>query len=151
MDVGELITRSLPVISVITGAVITYLFTAHRGERERIDKLFNQAIAAVAMLQAARHYVSGVERIQGLRLNPAQREEFEIELRKEGVRRFDKRATECREALASVYPYCPAVWTYVERYEISEDEAHAVIVLLQTCQKASRPPLIRKPTRTPKS
>lgn len=120
----------LPLVNLAAGAFVTYLFAIRRSRREEIDRLFGEAMASVVGLQASRHIGSGIpqELLQG---TTKQHEDLKLEIASESIKAFIQAARETRLKLAAVYPYCPEVRPYCERFEIPEYEVDELLDMLR--------------------
>jgi hypothetical protein len=122
---------SSPLLGVIVGATLAYLMGIRTRRRERIDELFDTAIAKVAIMQASRIHPT---KLGILDFPSDELKRLEDDFRVEGYRHFVRMAGECREALAAVHPYCPNLRPYWEKFEVAEDEVDEVIRILQECR-----------------
>lgn len=118
-----------PLVNLAAGAFLTYLFAIRRFRREEIDRLFNEAMAAVVELQASRHIGSGIpaELLQG---TAEQHAELRVEIARDAIKAFVASARETRLKLAAVYPYCPQVRPYFEKFEVPGNEVDPLLDIL---------------------
>jgi hypothetical protein len=70
---------------------VTSLRTCH----QQVDKLFDEALTNLSLVQAARHLATGVPAAMHGG-TPDQQRDFEIRLRERGIERFDERMMNAR-------------------------------------------------------
>jgi hypothetical protein len=130
LPMAVLVGGLLAMAGVIMGAFLDHWLGFRRdirqGRRNRIDS----AITAVAQLQAARHTATATSTEKIPFLTDEESGILGSEFRLDGTRTFVRAANECRAALAAVADLCPAVSTYIDRFEVAEDDAPEVIKLL---------------------
>lgn len=119
-----------PLVNLAAGAILTYLFAVRRSRREQIDRLFGEAMAGVVELQASRHIGSGIppDLLQG---TSDQHEQLRLEVTAQAIKSFIEAARETRAQLAAVYPYCPEVRPYFEKFEVSPHEVDELLRILR--------------------
>ena len=124
---------------VSLGGYLVHIFTRRRAAEGRYD----DAITAVARLQAERH--AGNVSVKGEYVKASGDEllKIERELSVDGVKRFIEARADARAALAALYPYSPDLRRYWDKTEISETELDELTDLLM--KRRRRPTMIHAP------
>jgi hypothetical protein len=139
-------------------AVLTPAVTSLRARRQEIDRLFDEAINALLLVQAARHISTGIDR----RYHPGADEQFHdflVRMSENSIEYFITETRRARGALVAVSMYVPEARGWVlsgwELTEEREDEQRHVIdarrhdalrserLLRQSSRRVSCPPQAR--------
>jgi len=113
------------VVGLVTGCItliVAWLnpsVTSLRARRQAVDAAFDKAVAALLMVQAARHYAGGVD-AETHRGTPVQLEAFNLRQREAGIDRYLTRTDEAKLALVAVSLYFPEVEDWLAELEFPE-------------------------------
>ena len=102
----SVLNATLPLVSVLLGAGITYWLSVRQRRRSAVEDLFTQAIAAVAAADASPNYVSYVAYSQTT-MTSEEHNAFVKELGREAALNHVRKMADARQALAQVIPYRP--------------------------------------------
>jgi hypothetical protein len=122
------ITAVVPLLSVLLGAFLTYWINVRIRRSNRIEDLFDEAIAATAVADASQNYLAGMGRPDGL----SEQEYWQVvtSLARGGIENHVKRTSEAREAIARVAQYEPLVRPCYQDAVIKGDRPQEIIRLL---------------------
>lgn len=123
-----LVSPVLALFGVVIGASLPRLFEQRREAQARYD----DAITAVAQLQAHRHG-AGVN-VPSHFIKPvdaAAEAKVLQELSTDGLRRFLESAAAARAALAALHPFSPDLKPYWDKFEVSEAELDSLVATLR--------------------
>jgi hypothetical protein len=104
------LNAALPLISVLIGSAITYLLNVRTRRLSKIDDLFHDAMAAVALVVARQKWVNSVSVIEGSQLQ--ERDALWAQLDREGVENYARSIADARAALARASAYAPELREY---------------------------------------
>ncbi len=113
----------IPVLSVLAGAAITYWLNVHSRNRTRIEDIYHDAIAAVAVAAASKDYIGQVGPWTGATND--EYTEFISRLGQDGTERYIKAVADARAAIARASAYEPDLRRFYA--ETSGSEFDAVI------------------------
>lgn len=139
LAVAEVIELLVPAVTTLGGlgvaGYLVHFFTKRRTAEARYD----DAISAVARLQAARH--AGSIKVPGeyVQAEGERLAEIEQQLSVESVQRFMDAAYDARAALAALHAYSPDLRRFWDKLEIPQQEQDEVTNLLMERR--------RKPTK----
>lgn len=106
----------------ITVAVLTPQLAALQRRRDAINSKFDEAVAALARVQGARHIPSAVAR----QYHPGNAEEYrayQIRMSEKSIDRFIEETTKAREALSELILYVPEAHTWITGgWEIAQED-----------------------------
>jgi hypothetical protein len=122
------IAAVVPLLSVLLGAVLTLWINVRVRRSNRIEDLFDEAIAATAVADASQNYLRSIGRPDGL--SDQDYKQIIIDLGRTGIENHVKHASEAREALARVVQYEPGVRSYYQDSVIAGDRPQEIIRLL---------------------
>jgi len=126
---GQLIvTATVPLLSVLIGAALTYWLNVKARQRDNVLDTFNQAITAVAVADASQHYISDVAKPRTF--SEDDHREVLREIAKVAIEGATLHAGEARAALAKVYQYEPGVKRYYEDASAVVDRPSEIIAYL---------------------
>jgi len=125
---STVITATVPVLSVLLGAALTYWLNVRSRRHSSVEALFDAAIATTAVADASQHYLSGIGRPVGMAESDYQAMMSDIV--RTGVENHVKRAAEAREAIARVVQYEPRLRPYYQDSVLSGDRPQEIIRLL---------------------
>jgi hypothetical protein len=131
--VGNLILGAVvPLTSVLVGAALTYWLNVRTRRRTQIEDLFNEAITAVAVADASRHYIPQVAR-------PAHMtDEAYTDLlgwiARTTIENHTQRCAEAREAIARVVQYEPSIRPHYQDATAVTDRPEQILALLVTAR-----------------
>ncbi|HMJ78584.1 MAG TPA: hypothetical protein VK507_21550 [Iamia sp.] len=133
----------VPLLSVGLGAGITYALNVKSRRRTYIDELFDRAISAVSVADAAGDYTTTISR------PPHLSDEDYVDLLKwfvtTGVQNWAIKVTEANEALAAVAPYAPPITARLPYGTDSERYQPATEVIADLREWRSHPVIDVKP------
>lgn len=95
----------VPVLSVLAGAAITYWLNVRARNRTRIEDIFHEAIAAVAIAAANREFIGQVGPWRGARDD--EYDDFTSRMGREGNERYIGAVADARSAIARASAYEP--------------------------------------------
>ncbi|WP_224148394.1 hypothetical protein, partial [Mycobacterium avium] len=96
-----------PVLSVLIGAAITYWLNVRARNRTRIEDIYHDAIAAVAVAAASKEFITQVGPWHGATNDDYDR--FTSRLGQEGNQRYITAVAEARNAIARASAYEPSL------------------------------------------
>lgn len=112
--------------SMAIGALITYAVNVRSRRRSRIEDLFDEAIAAVAVAGASVTYTSSIGRPEYL--SDSDFEELQRWLVLEGIKSWATRLAEANQAVAKVVPFDTSLSDLVPfGLDVSRADSHAII------------------------
>lgn len=100
----------VPLLSVLAGAAITYWLNVRARERTRVEDIYHDAIAAVAVAAASREFITQVGPWVGARTD--EYEAFTSRMGLEGNERYIKAVADARSAIARASAYEPGLHRY---------------------------------------
>lgn len=114
----------IPVLSVLAGAAITYWLNVRSRKRTRVEDIYHDAIAAVAVAAAARNFITQVGPWQGA--TDDEYREFTSQLGRDGNERYVKAVADARGAIARASVFEPQLRRFYTKTNGSEfDDALA--------------------------
>ncbi len=143
LGVFEVLTPVMTGLAGVSlGGYLVHIFTRRRAAEGRYD----DAITAVARLQAERH--AGNVSVPGEYVKASGDEllKIERELSVDDVKRFIEARADARAALAALYPYSPDLRRYWDKTEIPEAELDELTDLLM--KRRRRPTTVHAPPRS---
>lgn len=105
----------LPFTSVLLGAGITYLFSVRTRRRSKIEDVYHDAIAAVAVAHAAHDFIQELAPWRGS--TPEEAREVSSLLAREGNLNYARSVADARAALARASAYDPRLSVYFNSRE----------------------------------
>jgi hypothetical protein len=97
----------VPVLSVLMGAAITYWLNVRARNRTRIEDIYHDAIAAVAVAAASREFIGQVGPWRGA--SNDEYDAFTSRMGQEGNERYIKAVADARSAIARASAYAPGL------------------------------------------
>lgn len=139
LAVAEIIQLFAPVVSALGGVALAGYLVHHFTKRRTAEARYDDAISAVARLQAARH--AGNVKVPGeyVQAEGERLAQIEQQLSVESVQQFLEAAYEARAALAALHAYSPDLQPFWDKLEIPQTELDQVTKLLMVRR--------RKPTK----
>lgn len=101
----------LPFTSVLLGAAITYVFGVRTRRRSKIEEIYHDAIAAVAIAHAAHDFMADFNPWPGA--SPDEAREISSLLAREGNLNYARAVAEARASLARASAYDPTLLRYI--------------------------------------
>lgn len=95
----------VPVLSVLAGAAITYWLNVRARHRTRIEDIYHDAIAAVAIAAASKDFIAQVAPWRGARND--EYDAFTSRIGQEGNERYIRAVADARSAIARASAYEP--------------------------------------------
>lgn len=132
----------IPVLSVLAGAAITYWLNVRARNRTRIEDIYHDAIAAVAVAAASQNFITQVGPWRGATTD--EYDAFTSRMGQEGNERYINAVADARSAIARASAYEPGLQRFYARTSGSEfSDAFADEIIA-----AIRQALARRSTRT---
>lgn len=133
---NEWASAGLPFVSVLLGAGITYWTNVKQRRRTKVEDIFHEAIAAVAVASASREYWSDVL-LPGA--SGQEQEDFNKEVRRVALWDAIKANAQARAAVARASAYDPSLQAFLSG-PIAESmtDAHAEEVMRHLRQGVAR-------------
>ena len=131
--VTTLTSAAIPLVSVLLGGALTYWLNVRARRRSRIEDLFDDAIAAVAVADASKSYLRSVEKPAALSDNEYR--SLLASIARNAVEVHMQRAAEAREAIAKIIQYEPKVRPFYKDAEAITSRADEIIRLLTEARK----------------
>ncbi|MFI1208782.1 hypothetical protein ACH4UV_14370 [Streptomyces sp. NPDC020802] len=103
------LNAALPLVSVLIGSAITYLLNVRTRRRSKIEDLFHDAIAAVAVVVARNNWTNSVKVTSSA---PDEHADLWAQLEREGIENYARAIAEARAALARASAYAPELKEY---------------------------------------
>lgn len=111
----EVVLIVLPFVSVLLGAWITYALNVRQSRRTKVDDVFHDAIAAVAVAHASHDFIAELGPWRGGTQDEAR--EFTSQLGREGNLNYARAVADARAALARASAYDPRLSRYFKKDE----------------------------------
>lgn len=119
----ELATAVIAATVALVVAILTPSLASLRQRRDALHGKFDDAIAAILRVQAARHIASSIDR----RYHPGNDEEYRVfvlSMAETSINRFVEETAAARAALAEIASYVPEVGDWIQSgWELSEQNA----------------------------
>jgi hypothetical protein len=131
--VTTLMSAVIPLVSVLLGGALTYWLNVRARRRNRVEDLFDDAIAAVAVADASKSYLRSVAKPAALSDNEYQ--SLLGSIAHNAIEAHMQRAAEAREAIAKVIQYEPKVQPFYADAEAITSRADEIIKLLTEARK----------------
>lgn len=128
----------VPLLSVLLGGALTYWLNVRARRRGQVENLFNQAITAVAVADASRHYLSAAFFKKPESMSDAEYRETTVQIERAAIENLAQRAGEAREALGRVLQYEPAVKPHYQTADSVVKHADEIIALLAAARDRVR-------------
>lgn len=119
----------VPLGSVLLGAALTYWLNVRSKRRSYVEDLFNQAITAVAVADASRHYLGQLSH-PPTELGADEYRQLLAQIARVAIENHFHRTGEAREALGRVLQYEPAIRAYYQDAEAVTRQPDDIIALL---------------------
>jgi len=128
-------------IGVVVGAVLGPWVNARVARHDRIQARFDDAIAAVRVVQALRHFPTSIphEYLDPEGVADSEVLEFNRVTRRDSVTEFYRAMRDARTALALVQGSDPVIKGALSKWEITEVDAEALVGILERSRKHLRP------------
>lgn len=121
---ADLIAVVLPFVSVLIGAGLTYAFSVRQQRRSRVEDVFHDAIAAVAVAHASHDFLTQMGAWRGA--SPDEYAAFTSELGREGNLNYVRAVANARSALARASAYDPTLREYLGATEDVYERADVI-------------------------
>lgn len=118
----------VPLASVLLGGALTYWLNVRARRRSRVEDLFNEAIAAVAVADASKSYLRQVAKPAVL--SDGEYQSLLSSIARSAVEVHIQRAAEAREVVAKVIQYEPKVRPFYADAEAITSSADEIITVL---------------------
>jgi hypothetical protein len=133
---GLVVNGMVPVLSVLLGAGLTYWLNVRQRRRSTVENLFDQAIAAVAVADAAQHYLRADFFVQPVAANDDEMRQLRARIELSAIENAAQRAAEARQALARVLQYAPDIRAYYQVADLVIKVPDEIIAQLVTMRDA---------------
>lgn len=139
LAIAEVVELLVPAMTTLGGVSVAGYLVHRFTQRRTAEARYDDAISAVARLQAARH--AGNVKVPGkyVQAEGEQLAQIEQQLSVETVRQFMDAAADARAALAALYAYSPDLRRFWDKLELPQHELDEVTALLMERR--------RKPTK----
>jgi hypothetical protein len=122
---STVVSAIVPLLSVLLGALLTYWLNVRGRWHSLVETLFNDAIAAAAVADASKYFLSSVGRPG--HVSDDQYTDLLAKMNRDAVSNHTKRLGEAREAIARVTPYEPDLARYYRDAESLTTEPDVVL------------------------
>lgn len=126
---ADMLTTVLPFVSVVLGALITYVTNVRHRRRTKVEDVFHEAISAVAVAHANKNFITSLGPWQGA--TPEAYAEFTSQLGREGNLNYARAVAEARAALARASAYDATVRQYLGATEDVYERADEIMAHLR--------------------
>ncbi len=127
----------VPLLSVLAGAAITYWLNVRARNRTRIEDIYHDAIAAIAVAAASREFIGQVGPWRGA--SNDEYDAFTSRMGREGNERYIKAVADARSAIARASAYAPELRRFYAETGGSEfDDALADEIIAAIRQALAR-------------
>lgn len=109
---SDVLSVALPFVSVFVGAGITYVFNVRTRRRTKVEEIYHEAIAAVAVAHAAHDFIAELKPWRSA--EPEEMRAFNSDLARQGNLHYVQAIAEARAALARASAYDPRLNTFLE-------------------------------------
>jgi hypothetical protein len=109
---ADMLSAVIPFVSVVLGGLITYWTNVRHRRRTKVEDIFHEAIAAVAVAHASQQFVAELHPWKGLTAEAEAA--FSLELRNEGNLNHARAVAAARAALARASAYDPTLRQYLD-------------------------------------
>jgi hypothetical protein len=146
---SDIVSTVTPLVSVFVGAGLTYWFNVRMRRQNFVEDLFNEAVTAVAVADASKHYLRSVA--QPPALPDRQYRELLADIAKTAIENHTRRTGEAREAIARVMQYESRVKPFYEDAQAVVDHPNEIISLLVEARTRFSRTRVRRSKRLAKS
>lgn len=109
---NDVIAIVLPFASVLLGAGITYLVGVRTRRRTKVEEIYHDALAAVAVAVASHDFIASLEPWRGA--TPEETQAVNAQLAREGNLRFVEAVADARSALARASVYDQRLTEFIQ-------------------------------------